>query len=129
MDQPNLKAKEILTFIPSVVDFQTAKAFYLEIGFEIDHEDDSLAIFRMDACRFFLQNNSNNWIEGNFMMVLNVEDLDAWWSHLDSLNLPQRYKGVRLRAPEIYPWGNREIHLIDPCGVLWHIAVPAPDNQ
>ena len=119
-----MRANEILTFIPSVIDFQTAKEFYGEIGFEVDFENESLAILRKDDCRFFLQNNSNNWIDGNFMMVLNVEDLDAWWAKLDSLDLPSRYDGVKLRPPEIYPWGNREIHLIDPCGVLWHIAVP-----
>ena len=118
----NLKAREILTFIPSVTDFKTAKNFYREIGFGIDYEDESSAIMRKDACRFFLQNNQNNWIDGNFMMVLNVENLDAWWSMLEGLDLPQRYPGVKLKAPEMYPWGNREIHLIDPCGVLWHIA-------
>src|SRR5437868_11980586 len=94
---PNLRAKEILTFIPSVIDFQTAKQFYVDIGFEVAYEDDSLAILRKDACRFFLQNNSNNWIEGNFMMVLNVEDLDAWWEHLQGLDLETRYLGVKLR--------------------------------
>lgn len=59
-EQPalNLRAKEILTFIPSVIDFETAKRFYQEIGFEVDHEDDSLAILRKNASRFFLQNNS-----------------------------------------------------------------------
>ena len=125
MKNSNLRANEILTFIPSVIDFQTAKNFYREIGFEIDYENDSLAILKKDRCRFFLQANSNNWIEGNFMMVLHVDDLDAWWDHLQSLGLEARYEGVKLREPEIYPWGNREIHLIDPCGVLWHIAVPA----
>ena len=124
MATSNTTAKEILTFIPSVVDFDIAKRFYQEIGFEIDYENDALAILRKDRCRFFLQNNSNNWIDGNFMMVLNVEDLDAWWAMLQDLDLEKRYEGVKLRAPEEYPWGNREIHLIDPCGVLWHIAVP-----
>lgn len=118
----DLTAKEILTFIPSVIDFEIAKRFYIEIGFSVDFENDSLAILKKDQCRFFLQNNPNNWIDGNFMMVLNVTDLDAWWEHLRSLDLESRYEGVKLRAPEVYPWGNREIHLIDPCGVLWHIA-------
>ena len=125
MKDPNLAANEILTFIPSVVEFETAKKFYVEIGFEVDYEDESLAILKKDRCRFFLQNNSNNWTHDNFMMVLNVEDLDAWWTHLQGLDLEARYDGVKLRAPEVYPWGNREIHLIDPCGVLWHIAVRA----
>ena len=60
MSELNLRAREILTFIPSVIDFDTAKQFYVEIGFEVDYEGDSLAIMRKDACRFFLQNNSNN---------------------------------------------------------------------
>ena len=51
-------------------------------------------------------------------MVLNVEDLDAWWGHLVGLNLTSRFEGVKLREPEIYPWGKREIHMIDPSGVL-----------
>ena len=118
----NLTAKEIATFIPSVIYFQTAMAFYVEIGFIIDYRQESLAIMRKDTCRFFLQDNSNNWIDGNFMMVLNVEDLDAWWIHLSELDLASRYENVKLKAPKIYPWGNREIHLIDPCGVLWNIA-------
>jgi hypothetical protein len=125
LTQPNLKANEIATFIPSVIDFQTAKKFYVEIGFEVGYEDDSIAVLRKDDCKFFLQNNSNDWIRDNFMMVLNVEDVDAWWEHLQSLNLTERYDGVKLKAPEVYPWGYREIHLIDPCGVLWHIGVPA----
>ena len=124
MDELNLKAKEILTIFPSVTDFDTAIGFYQEIGFEVDWRSDSIAVIRKDSCKFLLQNSSNNWIDGNFMMVLEVEDLDDWWAHLESLKLTEKYPSVRLRAPEDYPWGKREIHLIDPCGVLWHISVP-----
>lgn len=113
-----------MTIFPSVTDFDSAIRFYVEIGFQIDWRSDSMAVLRKDNCKFLLQNSSNNWIDGNFMMVLEVEDLDDWWIHLDGLNLAERYPGVRLRAPEDYPWGKREIHLIDPCGVLWHISVP-----
>lgn len=125
MEDLNLTAKEILTIFPSVTDFDTAIRFYQEIGFELDWRSDAMAVIRKDNCKFLLQNSSNNWIEGNFMMVLEVDDLDDWWTHLESLNLPEKYPGVRLRAPEDYPWGKREIHLIDPCGVLWHISVPS----
>jgi len=124
MDKLNLKAKEILTIFPSVTDFDAAIAFYKEIGFELDWRSDSMAVIRRGTCKFLLQNSSNNWIDGNFMMVLEVENLDDWWTHLESLELTEKYPGVRLRAPEDYPWGKREIHLIDPCGVLWHISVP-----
>lgn len=124
MEYLNLRAKEILTIFPSVTDFETAIEFYLEIGFETDWKSDSIAVLRKDQCKFLLQNSSNNWIDGNFMMVLEVENLDHWWKHLEGLGLAEKYPGVRLRPPEDYPWGKREIHLIDPCGVLWHISVP-----
>ena len=120
----DLRAKEILTIFPSVIDFETAIKFYLEIGFSLDWKSDSMALLRKDRCKFLLQNSSNNWIDGNFMMVLEVENLEDWWKNLVRLRLDEKYPGMKLRAPEDYPWGKREIHLNDPCGVLWHISVP-----
>ena len=62
------------------------------------------------------------------MDIVDLEKINAdfycdWWRHLERMELPKKYEGVKLKAPEIYPWGNREIHLIDPCEVLWHISV------
>ena len=56
------------------------------------------------------------------MFHLMVEDLDAWWQWIQEKDLCHRYEGVKAKAPQDYPWGLREIHLIDPSGVLWHIA-------
>lgn len=125
MQPLNLTAKEILTFIPSGKNYKKAIEFYLELGFQMDWQWDGYSSFRKDKCRFILQDNENGWGKDNFMMVLEVEDLDDWWTHLDRLELPKRYEGVKLKAPENYSWGNREIHLIDPCEVLWHICVPS----
>jgi hypothetical protein len=121
----NLKAKEILTFIPSGKNYERAIGFYQELGFVLDWRTEGYCSFSKDNCRFLLQNNQNNWGRDNFMMVLEVEDLDDWWEHLSVLELEKKYEEVKLKAPEIYPWGNREIHLIDPCEVLWHISVRA----
>src|SRR4051794_24782244 len=125
MEALNLKANEILTFIPSGKNYKQAIDFYLEMGFQLNWHTEDHCSFEKDRCRFILQNNPNNWGKDNFMMVLAVENLDDWWKHLESLELQKKYEGVKLRAPEVYPWGNREIHLIDPCEVLWHICVPA----
>lgn len=56
------------------------------------------------------------------MMFVSVEDLDAWWRHIESSGVLQRYEGVRAKEPTDYPWGRREVHLIDPAGVCWHFA-------
>ena len=124
METVNLKAKEVLTFIPSGKNYSRAIEFYHEIGFQSDWKTDDYCRFRKDSCRFILQNNPNNWGKDNFMMILEVENLEDWWSHLERLELLKKYEGVKLKAPQNYPWGNREIHLIDPCEVLWHISVP-----
>ena len=125
MEHLNLKAKELHTFIPSRKNYERAIEFYLELGFHLDWRSGDYCCFRKDNCRFLLQNNPNNWGKDNFMMVLEVEELDHWWTHLQRLQLERKYEGVKLKAPEHYPWGNREIHLIDPCEVLCHISVPA----
>ncbi len=59
------------------------------------------------------------------MMHLKVADLDAWWEHIVKKDLVRRYDGVRAAAPKVQPWGLREINLVDPAGVLWHIAQDA----
>jgi uncharacterized glyoxalase superfamily protein PhnB len=55
-------------------------------------------------------------------MQLMVDDLDAWWVHIVSLDLPGKF-GVRAPAPpEMQPWGLRLAYVFDPSGVLWHVA-------
>jgi uncharacterized glyoxalase superfamily protein PhnB len=56
------------------------------------------------------------------MMQLMVDDLDAWWSHIDALGLRERFGVSSPRPPAMQPWGLRVAYVIDPAGVLWHIA-------
>ena len=62
----------------------------------------------------------------NMMMQLMVDDLDAWWSHLEALDLPGRVGTTMLRAPAMQPWGLRVGFVADPDGVLWHVAERRP---
>lgn len=124
MENLNLTTCEILTFIPAGPHYDKAIQFYEEMGFVVDWRSEALAVLKNGKCRFFLQNIPNGWTQDNFMMTLVVENLDHWWTKLSVLQLDKKYDGVKLRAPEMYPWGKREIHLIDTCGVLWHICEP-----
>ena len=56
----------------------------------------------------------------NQMITYEVDDLEAYWSEIDAKNLAARFPGVRTRPPTDFPWG-REIHIIDPAGVCWHV--------
>jgi hypothetical protein len=49
-----------------------------------------------------------------------VEDLDAYWTELEAKDLSSRFPGSKFRPPTEYPWG-REVHIIDPGGVCWHV--------
>jgi len=56
------------------------------------------------------------------MVFMEVEDMDAHFEKIEALNLPQKYKGVKLSEIVYNHWGN-EFFLHDPSGILWHIGV------
>jgi len=116
-----LASCSLQTFVPSR-DYAVSEAFYRDLGFQVLWRSDDLMGFAHGDCRFLLQNFYAEELANNFMMFLVVEDLDAWWAQILASGVLDRYAGVRGKAPEPYPWGFREIHLIDPAGVLWHIA-------
>lgn len=112
-------------FLPAK-DFALSKAFYEAFGFEKLH-DGEVAIFRIGATGFVLQNYYQPDWAGNFMMQLVVDDINAWWTHLDGLDLPGRFGVPPLRAPAMQPWGLRVSYVVDPSGVLWHVT-QRPDD-
>ena len=107
-------------FIPAK-DFDLSKRFYETLGFDKVLDDD-VAIFNAGSGGFILQRYfQKEWAE-NFMMQLMVDDLDAWWAHINTLELAKQF-GVRPpREPAMQPWGLRIAYVVDPSGVLWHVA-------
>ena len=111
-------------FLPAK-DFETSKRFYEALGFE-KLLDGDVAIYRMGTSSFVLQKFfQKDWAE-NFMMQLLVDDLDAWWTHIASLDLHTTF-GVQAPAPPaVQPWGLRIGYVFAPSGVLWHVAQRRP---
>jgi uncharacterized glyoxalase superfamily protein PhnB len=107
-------------FLPAR-DFELSKRFYDALGF---HQvfDGEVAIYVAGGSSFILQNYwQQQWAE-NTMMQLATDDLDAWWSRIEALDLPGRF-GVRPpAAPALQPWGLRVAYVFDPAGVLWHFT-------
>lgn len=81
---------------------------------------DGLAGLRFGEAFFLLQDIDVPEWQKNQMIVFEVADLDTYWKELDAKNLPAAFAGVRLRPPTEFPWG-RELHIIDPGGVCWHV--------
>lgn len=109
-------------FIPSGADFATSRAFFVDLGFDVDWEVQGLAQLSLGDTVFLLQDFHNQEMQENLMMFVPVADLDAWWRHVQASGVLQKYTGARAKEPTDYPWGQREVHLVDPAGVCWHFA-------
>ncbi len=114
---------EVKAFVPAK-DFELSKRFYRDLGFDLAWADDHLAEFRHGDSAFLLQNFYNEVHAGNFMMHLLVEDVDAWWQHIQDQGLQAKY-GVTSEAPS-NKGSMRDFVLVDPTGVLWRVGQNLP---
>ena len=108
-------------FVPAK-DFGTSKCFYLDLGFSVLHEDAHVAGLGLGPHEFLLQNFYVKEFADNFMMHLMVDDADAWWAHIQALDLPQKYDVSNPNPPKEGPGNLKVFHLVDPSGVLWHVT-------
>ena len=113
-------AKSIRPFI-GAENFELSRSFYKDLGFEESTLGPGMSYFKTAAFGFYLQNAYvKDWVD-NSMIFLEVEDVPAFWKELVELDLPARYKKVKLTPIREYDWGS-ECFLHDPSGVLWHFG-------
>ncbi len=117
---PN-KVTDLNAFVPAK-DFELSKRFYGDMGFALLWSKADIAQFQIGTFRFLLQNFHVEQHSSNFVMSLKVEDADAWWQHVESMKLKEKYGLYMVEAPKMQPWGIRVMYLTDPTGVLWHIT-------
>jgi catechol 2,3-dioxygenase-like lactoylglutathione lyase family enzyme len=118
---------EIKAFVPAR-DFALSKQFYADLGFTIAWSSDDLAYVRHGDASFLLQNFYVPEHAGNFMMHILVEDVEAWWRHVEARELPSKYH-VKAEPPSDKPWGLRDFVIVDPTGVLWRIGQNIPARR
>ena len=122
------KSGELKAFVPSK-DFEQSKQFYKDLGFVMNWEGERVAQFKVGDYQFLLQDHYVKDHADNFMLFLFVDDVDEWWEHIKEARVAEKYN-VKLKPPQDYPWGMREIHMLDPTGVLWHFGKNIEnDNQ
>jgi len=118
---------EIKAFVPAR-DFALSKQFYQDLGFTIVWSSDDLAYVRHGDTSFLLQNFYVAEHAGNFMMHLLVEDVDAWWQHVQAQRLQSKYQ-ILLEPPADRSWGLRDFPSGHPRGVLWRIGQNIPAGR
>jgi hypothetical protein len=108
-------------FLPAK-EFETSLRFYEAIGFEAYRLGDTLAELSLGEHAFLLQGHYvKEWAE-NMMMHVLVNDAQAWWQHISSLELANRFEVSPPEPPRVEPWGLTVLYVFDPTGVLWHFA-------
>ena len=114
-------------FLPAK-NFETSLRFYKTIGFEAYPLAETLTELCLGSHAFLLQGfYVKEWADNTMMHIL-VDDVDAWWRHVDSLALAKHFDVPSPTAPKLEPWGLRVAYVWDPSGVLWHFA-EAPTSE
>jgi hypothetical protein len=116
-----LQALSLLPFVPSGTRYEETRRLFVDLGFEELWENSGYAGFRNGPAQFILQRFEEKTFAENFMVRLNVPDLDGWWQTVSAMKLDQKYPGLRLAPPTDYVWG-REVNFIDLAGVCWHVG-------
>jgi catechol 2,3-dioxygenase-like lactoylglutathione lyase family enzyme len=102
-------------------DFALSRSFYRDLGFQESVLSPDMSYFKSETLGFYLQNaDVKDWID-NTMVFMEVDDVARFWNELVTLDLPSKYKGVRLTPIRSYDWG-RECFVHDPSGILWHFG-------
>ena len=101
-------------------DFGISTRFYIDLGFRPQPRDERLIEMHFGAFSFILQDHYVKEWADNFVMHVLVTDLDCWWRHIDTLDLPARY-GVWAHAPKQESWGM-VAGFTEPSAVLWRFT-------
>jgi len=104
-----LSALSLLPFVPSGGDYQASRSLFADLGFEEVWENSGYAGFRNGDAQFILQNFDDEKFAGNFMIRINVANLDAWWAAVSRLQLDAKYSGFRINPPANFPWTPIEL--------------------
>ena len=120
VDNP-LRVASLAPFVPSGKDYGSSRWLFAGLGFEAEWEGGDYSGVRSGNARFILQRFENEEFASNFMIRIDVPDLDAWWEGISKKELDKKYPGFRIAPPADFPWG-REGTFIDLASVCWRIG-------
>ncbi len=121
MDNIRTASALIRPFLPCK-DRAASTRFYEALGLKKLADGDDVTIFAAGSGGFLLTDSHPGTVDGEVMMQLMVDDLAAWWVHIESLDLAGRFGVPAPRPPAVQPWGLQVSYLVDPSGILWHVA-------
>jgi catechol 2,3-dioxygenase-like lactoylglutathione lyase family enzyme len=111
-----LRIRDLKAYVPAK-DFELSKRFYTALGFRMSEGWGGTADFELNGNRFRLQNYYvKDWAD-NFMLVMGVDDVEAWHQHVRAIADSGEFGNVRIKPPEAVE-DSLVLHVVDPSGVL-----------
>ena len=111
-----LTVKEMLVYTPAK-DFELSKRFYTALGFTLTEGWGGTMDCRLGGAVFRLQDYYVKDWANNFMMKLDVDDVEPWYEHCQEVIATGEFGDARVSPPESV--GDAKVlHVIDPSGVL-----------
>ncbi len=111
-----LTIRDFKVYVPAK-DFELSKRFYTALGFRMSPGWGGTADFELGGHGFRLQDYYVKDWANNFMVVIGVDDVEAWHRRARELEQCGEFKGMRFKPPE--PVDDAQVlHVWDPTGVL-----------
>lgn len=136
MSQPEAEMPHIKDFRPFLIcnpdNYENTKAFYTDLGFKKLWDDGG------SACEFATGFGEQRFLvtlhhglepTRNAMLHFWVDDAQAWYDHMDSLKLEERYPDVKITPPVVTDWGWLITYVADPSGIKLHFAEPHNEDN
>jgi catechol 2,3-dioxygenase-like lactoylglutathione lyase family enzyme len=98
-------------------DFEKSKRFYSALGFAMSEGWGGTADFELNGNRFRLQDYYVEDWANNFMVVMGVDDAEAWHQRARRIADSGEFDGMRIKPPEVVD-GSLVLYVVDPSGVL-----------
>ena len=122
------KIEDFKPFVPSN-DYEVSKEFYKCLGFTLNWESEELCEIDTNfGHRFLLLPRNHNNYGQSLMLHFMVNSAQEWYDHFTSIKVMEKFKGTKVAAPELMPWGLLITHVWDPAGVLLHFAERPDEN-
>ena len=116
----NIQFKSLEPFVPSGNNFEVAKQFFQELGFQIAWDAGDYVGFEKDSCKFTLQKFDNQAFAENFMISVGISNAQDFYQNVVEKQLAEKF-GIRVSKPTQQPYG-KEVNVIDMAGVCWHFV-------
>lgn len=115
-----MKFLSLEPFVPSGKDYENAKLFFQELGFNVRWDAGDYIGLEKDGCKFVLQKYDSKEFAENLMLTVSVDSIEEFRNSVIEKGLQQKYS-IRMSKILQQPYG-KEVNIIDMAGVCWHFV-------